>query len=166
MLFLCEAVWTKVAWRGCGGSLLGDIQNLMGQGPGQPALGDCGWAGVLDYVISTGATQPHSFCYSMIKLSKESQMLLLEKRKAMSTVLSPQYNLIYTKVPQKNLLFKLTAGVFQVMHCQCNFYYIKLMLSVCSFLTVVCWDCSFFPRSAKTLILCLQEDAMNMSFSE
>ena len=39
-LFYCEGGQTleEVAWRGCGVSILGDIQNPSGHGPGQPAL--------------------------------------------------------------------------------------------------------------------------------
>jgi len=36
----------QVAQRGCGFSFSGDIQDLAGQGPVQPALGDCFSSGV------------------------------------------------------------------------------------------------------------------------
>ena len=64
-LFYCEHHWAlaQVAQRGCGVSLLGDIQKPSGHGPGQLALGGPAWAGVLlDQMTSRGPSQPPPLC--------------------------------------------------------------------------------------------------------
>jgi len=52
----------QVVHRGCGFCFSGDIQNLPGQGPVQPALGDPASAGGLD----GDPFQPLPFCDSVI----------------------------------------------------------------------------------------------------
>ena len=47
-------------------SFSGDIQDLPGQGPLQPAVGDPASAGVLDWVTHRGPFQPRPFCDSVI----------------------------------------------------------------------------------------------------
>jgi len=56
----------QAAQRGCGVSFSGDIQDLPGQGPVQPAVGDPASAGGLDQVIPRGPFQPLLFCDSVI----------------------------------------------------------------------------------------------------
>jgi len=50
---------------GCGVSFSGDIPDLPGYGPVQPALGDPASRG-LDWVIPRGPCQPRTFCDSVI----------------------------------------------------------------------------------------------------
>jgi len=50
---------------GGGFSFSGDIQDLPGQGPVQPAVGDPVLAGGLDWMIHRGPFQPLPFCDSM-----------------------------------------------------------------------------------------------------
>ena len=59
----CERDWalTESSQRGCGVFILGDIQNLSGHGPGQPALGGPVWTDVLDQTTSTGPFQSQLF---------------------------------------------------------------------------------------------------------
>jgi len=54
----------QAAQGGCGVSFSGDIQNLPGQGPVQPALGDPALAGELGWMIHRGPFQPLRFCDS------------------------------------------------------------------------------------------------------
>lgn len=58
----CEGGQTpaRVVQRGCGDSVLGDIQNPAGQ----PALGDPAWSGSADQMILWGSSQPQAFCDS------------------------------------------------------------------------------------------------------
>ena len=56
----------RAAQGGCGVSFSGDIQDLPGQGPVQPALGDSALAGELDQMIPRGPFQPLPFCDSVI----------------------------------------------------------------------------------------------------
>ena len=51
---------------GCGVSFSGDIQNLPGGGPVQPALGDPALAGALDQMIPRVPFQPLPFSDSVI----------------------------------------------------------------------------------------------------
>ena len=55
----------QAAQRGCGVSLSGDIQDLSGQGPVQPAVGDPASAGGVDWTIPRGPFQPRTFCDSV-----------------------------------------------------------------------------------------------------
>jgi len=48
----------QAAQGGCGVSFSGDIQDLPGQGPVQPALGDPASVGELDQMIPRGPFQP------------------------------------------------------------------------------------------------------------
>jgi len=52
----------QAAQRGYGFSFSGDIQNLPGQGPVQPAVGDPALAGGLDWMIPRGLSQRPPFC--------------------------------------------------------------------------------------------------------
>jgi len=52
--------------RGCGVSFSGDVQNLPGHGPVQPAVGDPALAGGLDQMIHRGPFQPPPCCDSVI----------------------------------------------------------------------------------------------------
>ena len=56
----------QAAQGGCGVSFSGDIQDLPGRGPVQPAVGDPASAGGLDWVTHRGPCQPVTFCDSMI----------------------------------------------------------------------------------------------------
>ena len=51
----------EVAQRGCGVSILEDIKNLVGRGPGQPVLADSTWAEALNWMISGSPFQPQWF---------------------------------------------------------------------------------------------------------
>jgi len=55
----------QAAQGGCGVSFSGDIQNLPGQGPVQPALGDPASAWGMDWMTSRGPFQPLLFCDSV-----------------------------------------------------------------------------------------------------
>ena len=57
---------------GCGFSFSGDIQDLPGQGPVPPALGDPALAGGLDWMTHRGRFQPLPFCDSVIPLASLS----------------------------------------------------------------------------------------------
>ena len=54
----------QVAQGGCGVSFSGDIPDLSGQGPVQPAVGDPASAGGVDWVTHRGPFQPLPFCDS------------------------------------------------------------------------------------------------------
>ena len=56
----------QVAQRACEFSFSGDIQNLPGQGPVEPALGDPALAGELDQMTHRGPFEPLTFCDSLI----------------------------------------------------------------------------------------------------
>ena len=56
-----------VAQRGCEFSSSVDIQDLAGQSPVRPAVGDPASAGVLDWMIARGPFQPLTFCDSVIR---------------------------------------------------------------------------------------------------
>ena len=56
----------QAAQGGCGVSFSGDIQDLSGRGPVQPALGDPALARGLDWVTHRGPFQPQAFCDSVI----------------------------------------------------------------------------------------------------
>ena len=51
---------------GCGVSFSGDIQDLPGRGPVQPAVGDPASAGGVGWVTHRGPFQPRPFCRSVI----------------------------------------------------------------------------------------------------
>jgi len=53
------------AQTGCGFSLSADIQDLPGQGPVQPAVGDPASAGRLDWMTHRDPFQPLPFCDSV-----------------------------------------------------------------------------------------------------
>jgi len=53
-----DGALAQVAQGGCGVSFSGNIQDLPGHGPVQPALGDPAWAGELDWVTHRGPFQP------------------------------------------------------------------------------------------------------------
>jgi len=55
----------QAAQGGCGVSFSGDIQDLRGRGPVQPAVGDPASAGGLDWVTHRGPFQPRTFCDSV-----------------------------------------------------------------------------------------------------
>jgi len=55
----------QAAQGGCGVSFSGDIQDLPGQGPVEPAVGDPASAGGLDQMTHRGAFQPRTFCGSV-----------------------------------------------------------------------------------------------------
>ena len=55
----------QAAQGGCGVSLSGGIQDLPGQGPVQPALGDPASAEELDQMTHRGPFQPLPFCDSV-----------------------------------------------------------------------------------------------------
>ena len=59
----------QVAQGGGGVSFSGDIQNLPGQGPVQPALDDPALAGGWDWMTHRGPFQPWTFCDSVNKNS-------------------------------------------------------------------------------------------------
>jgi len=52
----------QAAQGGCGVSFSGDIQELPGRGPVQPAVGDPASAGGLDWMTHRGLFQPQTFC--------------------------------------------------------------------------------------------------------
>lgn len=115
----------------------------------------------LDSMVSRGPTQPHPFCGSRIKLTKESKLPLWQKTKARITVFFPLCHLIHTEVPPKSnhLLFKWAVGVFQVVHCQCSsFDYFRMMLSAWLFLlycpVLRSWILSTFGKDS---YWCLQD---------
>ena len=56
----------RVVQRGRGFSFSGDIQDLPGRGPVQPALCDPALTGGLDYMTHRGHFQPPIFCDSVI----------------------------------------------------------------------------------------------------
>lgn len=64
----CEGdrAWEQFVRRGCGVSILGDIQKPSGQ----PGLGDCAWAEGLNKMTSRGHFQPQTFCDSVIIFQK------------------------------------------------------------------------------------------------
>ena len=55
----------QAAQGGCGVSFSGDIQDLPGQGPLQPTVGDPASAGGLGWVTHRGPFQPLPFCDSV-----------------------------------------------------------------------------------------------------
>ena len=55
----------QAAQGGCGVSFSGVIQDLPGQGPVQPAVGDPALAGGLDWMIPRDLFQPLPFCDSV-----------------------------------------------------------------------------------------------------
>lgn len=57
----------QAAHRGCGGSLLGQLQKLPGCGLEDPAVGGSAWAGRLDQMTSRGPFQPQPFCDSVLQ---------------------------------------------------------------------------------------------------
>ena len=64
-----DGALAQAAEGGGGVSFSGDIQDLPGQGPVQPALGDPASAGGLDQMTHRGPFQPLPFCDSVkIKL--------------------------------------------------------------------------------------------------
>jgi len=60
-----DGALAQAAQGGCGVSFSGDIPDLLGQGPLQPALGDPASAGGLDWVTHRGPFQPLPFCDSV-----------------------------------------------------------------------------------------------------
>ena len=62
----------QASQRGCGVSFSGDIQDLPGQGPVQPALGDPALAGGLDQTTHRGPFQPLPFCVTLWFCEPES----------------------------------------------------------------------------------------------
>ena len=65
----------QVAQRGCEVSFSGDIQNLPGQDPVQPAVCDPASAGGLDQMIPRGPFQLLPFCNSVIVLILYAKIL-------------------------------------------------------------------------------------------
>lgn len=63
-LFYCAGAQTleQVAQGCCGVSILGDVRNLTGNGPGQPALGDPALSRRLNWMVLSGPIQPQLFC--------------------------------------------------------------------------------------------------------
>ena len=55
----------QAAQGGCGVSFSGDIQDLTGQGPLRPPVGDPASAGGLDWMTHRGPFQPRTFCDSV-----------------------------------------------------------------------------------------------------
>ena len=60
-----DGALAQAAQGGCGVSFSGDIPDLPGQGPVQPALGDPASAGGLDQMTHRGPFQPRTFCDSV-----------------------------------------------------------------------------------------------------
>jgi len=72
-----DGVLEQAAQGGCAVSS-GDIQDLPGQGPLQPAVGDPALAGGLDKVTHRGPFQPLPFCeVSQVLGMKSNQMSLI-----------------------------------------------------------------------------------------
>ena len=67
----------------CGVSFSGDIQDLPGQGPVQPAVGDPASAGELEWVTHRGPFQPLPLCDSMI--SSNEQLDINQKTMSFAT---------------------------------------------------------------------------------
>jgi len=65
LYFKGDRALEQAAQRGCGFSFSGDIKDLSGQGPVQPAVGDPALAGGADWVIPRGPFQPLPFCDSV-----------------------------------------------------------------------------------------------------
>ena len=64
----------QAAQGGCGVSFSGDIQDLPGQGPMQPGLGDPASAAGLDWVTHRGPFQLQTFCDSVISIESCLQL--------------------------------------------------------------------------------------------
>jgi len=61
-----DGALAHTAQGGCGVSFSGDIQDLPGQGPVQPAAGDPASAGALDQMTPRGPFQPLPLCEAVI----------------------------------------------------------------------------------------------------
>lgn len=71
MFFHCEndSAVTQANQEDCGVSILGDVKNLTGHGPGQTA--GTAWLGALDQTTLRGPFNPLTFCKSMSKHKSE-----------------------------------------------------------------------------------------------
>ena len=77
--FCCDGdcIPEQVAPRGCGVSVLGDIKNPTGHGPGQPALVDPTLSRGLDWTVSRDAFEPQLLCHPVNRIVVKATFLRL-----------------------------------------------------------------------------------------
>ena len=105
-----DGALAQAAQGGCGVFFSGDIQDLPGQGPVQPAVGDPASAGGLDWMTHRGPFQPLPFSdsvkhlplwYSLHLLKEQKPLDLLFKRNTVHLLMAKSSGQVLLKTPVK-----------------------------------------------------------------
>lgn len=105
----------QVTQRGCGVTILEEIQNLTGDGPGQPAQGGIAWSVGLSQMISKSLFQPKGFWFIRISAKTCNSFKRIVGSHVMSSL--PTYNFLSPVWKHKRSSCRSTVYGSQVTIC-------------------------------------------------